>query len=114
MFLRNIFCGVWANNKGDPVVAKQNQRKLHAVIKMFFVMGITWIAEIISFILSWTEGSHKVYKTLFPFQLINSLQVSNTSLIMIIDYRIQSLHILPQGKVADVQGGAKVVGQCFF
>ena len=76
LFLRNIFFGVWANAKSDPVVAQQNQRKLHAVIKMFFVMGITWIAEIISFILFWIEGAHKVYKTVFIFQLINSLQVS--------------------------------------
>ena len=75
LFLWNMLCGVWANQAGDPVVAQQNRQKLHVVIKMFFVMGVSWIAEIISFFLNWFVGSYNIYKSLLFFQLINSLQV---------------------------------------
>ena len=70
-----MLCGVWANQAGDPVVAQQNRQKLYVVIKMFFVVGVSWIAEIISFFLSWSVGSYNIYKSLFFFDIINSLQV---------------------------------------
>merc|ERR1712012_174662 len=41
---------------------------------MFFVMGVSWIAEIVAFFLNWFIGSDKIYKGIFLFQLINSLQ----------------------------------------
>jgi hypothetical protein len=71
-----MLCGVWANQAGDPVVAQQNRQKMHVVIKMFFVMGVSWIAEIILFFVNWLVGDHKIYKGIFLFQLINSLQVN--------------------------------------
>ena len=76
LFLWNMLCGVWANQAGDPVVAQQNRQKMHVVIKMFFVMGVSWIAEIILFFVNWLVGDHKIYKGIFLFQLINSLQVN--------------------------------------
>ena len=76
LFLWNMLCGVWANQAGDPVVAQQNKQKMHVVIKMFFVMGVSWIAEIILFFVNWLIGDHKIYKGIFLFQLINSLQVN--------------------------------------
>ena len=75
LFLWNMLCGVWANQGSEPIVAQHNRQKLHVVIKMFFVMGVSWIAEIVSFFLNWFVGSHKIYRELFFFQLINSLQV---------------------------------------
>ena len=75
LFLWNMLCGVWANQAGDPVVAQQNRQKMHVVIKMFFVMGVSWIAEIILFFINWLVGGDKIYKGIFLFQLINSLQV---------------------------------------
>ena len=76
LFLWNMLCGVWANQAGDPVVAQQNKQKMHVVIKMFFVMGVSWIAEIVLFFVNWLIGDHKIYKGIFLFQLINSLQVN--------------------------------------
>ena len=76
LFLWNMLCGVWANQAGDPVVAQQNRQKMHVVIKMFFVMGVSWIAEIILFFVNWLVGDYKIYKGIFLFQLINSLQVN--------------------------------------
>jgi hypothetical protein len=68
-------CGVWSNNRGDPVIQQQNQTKMKAVIKMFFVMGLTWIAEFVSWALTDKYGGHAIYKTTFVFDLINALQV---------------------------------------
>ena len=76
LFLWNMLCGVWSNQAGDPVVAQQNKQKMHVVIKMFFVMGVSWIAEIVLFFVNWLIGDHKIYKGIFLFQLINSLQVN--------------------------------------
>ena len=76
MFLWNMLCGVWAAQADDPVIAQQNRQKMLVVVKMFFVMGVTWIAELVSFFLIWAVGDHTVYRELFFFQLINSLQVS--------------------------------------
>lgn len=48
---------------------------MKAVIKMFFVMGLTWIAEFVSWALTDKYGGHAIYKTTFVFDLINALQV---------------------------------------
>ena len=83
LFLRNMLCGVWADCKTDPVVCKKNKQRVRVVIKMFFVMGVSWIAEIISFFVYWFFGDDKEHilaYSLTPFQLFNSLQVCITSL----------------------------------
>jgi len=73
LFMWNMLCGVWSAQAGDPVVENQNRTKIFVVMKMFFVMGISWIAELISFFLYWFVGD-AFYKEVFFFQLINSLQ----------------------------------------
>ena len=73
-----MLCGVWADCKTDPVVCKKNKQRVRVVIKMFFVMGVSWIAEIISFFVYWFFGDDKKHilcYSLTPFQLFNSLQV---------------------------------------
>ena len=75
LFVWNMLCGVWANQAGDPVVAQKNRQNMLVVIKMFFIMGVSWIAEIVSFFLNWLVGANNIYKGIFLFQLINSLQV---------------------------------------
>ena len=78
LFLRNMLCGVWADCKTDPVVCKKNKQRVRVVIKMFFVMGVSWIAEIISFFVHLFFGDdkkHIISYSLAPFQLFNSLQV---------------------------------------
>ena len=91
LFLWNMLCGVWANQAGDPVVAQQNRQKMHVVIKMFFVMGVSWIAEIILFFVNWLVGDHKIYKGIFLFQLINSLQVNIYYMNLFFYYRFSQL-----------------------
>ena len=92
LFLWSLLCGVWSNNANDPVVAQQTQQKMRVVVKMFFVMGVTWIAEFISWLLSYTIGSKHVYKIIFPFQVINSLQGLFMFLVIYFDQaRIQKI-----------------------
>lgn len=74
LFLWNMTCGTWANHDGEYAMSQQNKKKVRAVIKLFFVLGITWIAEIVSWGLEWAYGPEKVYKEVFVFQLINALQ----------------------------------------
>ena len=47
-----------------------------AIIKMFFIMGITWLAEIVSFSIDWNEPSNSDNKISFAFSVINALQVN--------------------------------------
>ena len=64
-----MLCGVWSNKRGDPVVA-QNKQKEGVVLKMFFVMGLSWIVEVLA--IFWDTKIH--YKEDFVFQLFNDLQ----------------------------------------
>ena len=74
LFLYNMCCGVWSQKSGQPGNAR-TQRKLKAVCKVFFVMGLTWIAEIITWALKTKFGHHRLYKYTFPLELLNALQV---------------------------------------
>jgi hypothetical protein len=44
----SICCGVYG---GSSVIEAQSQKRIKFASKMFIIMGISWIAEIISFIL---------------------------------------------------------------
>ena len=41
--------GVFANGLNQQSITDQNKKRMTAIIKMFFIMGITWLAEIVSF-----------------------------------------------------------------
>ena len=76
----NMFCGVWGLKTGDPSLSQERQQqliKLHVCIKLFFVMGITWIANIISTIIrsAMKLEAMDVKEYVIFFQIINSLQV---------------------------------------
>ena len=94
LLLWNMLCGIWSEGKNDPAVRKKNQQRVRVVIKMFFVMGIAWIAEIVSFFLTWAVGNDAVYREVFFFQIINSLQVSEKGLLTNCINRAFILHLL--------------------
>ena len=68
-----MLCGHWSN--ADPVLKQQNKKRMKAVIKMFFVMGVTWILELVGWIVDYKYGTARVHKYVLPLDLINSLQV---------------------------------------
>jgi len=48
-------------------------------------MGITWVAEIISFFVSWKYGEFYTYKYVSIFDVINALQGTFIAILMIFD-----------------------------
>ncbi|CAB4060597.1 MTH [Lepeophtheirus salmonis] len=72
----NLLCGVWADGADDPLIRKQNRLRHKAVFKLFFAMGISWLAEVISWIIEWTVGkssSAVIIGSAF-FDIVNALQ----------------------------------------
>ena len=65
-------CGVFAQG---PAIEDENNKRLKAIVKMFFVMGPTWLAEILHFALSQGVKQCHVNKVVILFDLINCLQV---------------------------------------
>ena len=47
---------------------------MSVVLELFFVMGLTWLAEIISIIISWQQGAAYTGPEILVFDVINSLQ----------------------------------------
>lgn len=70
----NLCCGIWADKSGDPMLRAQNKTKYATVVKMFFAMGITWIAEQVSFLLETIYHPSEVKYVTTVFKIINSLQ----------------------------------------
>ena len=80
-----MVAGFWSTNihasDEKERIKKRNQR-LKVVFKMFFVMGITWIAEIISWAIETKYTKYQVFKNEglrysgLVFQIINSSQVT--------------------------------------
>lgn len=44
----NMCCGVYANT---GIIQSQNRKRIFIALKLFFIMGITWLSEITSFIM---------------------------------------------------------------
>ena len=69
-------CGVFAQKSGKgPAIEDENNKRLKAVVKMFFVMGPTWLAEILHFALKQGVKECHVNKVVILFDIINCLQV---------------------------------------
>ena len=77
--------GFWAENAlaaTEKERAKKQKQRMKVVTKMFFVMGLSWIADVVSWGLEQLPGGQlALYKnqglryTLLFFQIINSSQV---------------------------------------
>ena len=79
MFIWNMTCGVFAKQSGGgPQIRDESYRRRKAAVKMFFVMGPTWVAEIIGFAIPYTGiiCQSLVDRLVLPFDIINALQVS--------------------------------------
>ena len=72
-------CGVYAHGGTNlnQSINDQNKKRFKAILKMAFIMGISWIAEIISFYITWQFGheSFSHSKIIFGFKIFNALQV---------------------------------------
>ena len=85
IFVWTITFGFWGTDKAitttDEEKAQRRRQRMKVVIKMFIVMGLTWIADIVSWAITLNGLSKKfnnkglLYSEVF-FDCINSLQVS--------------------------------------
>ncbi|XP_040563393.1 probable G-protein coupled receptor Mth-like 3 [Lepeophtheirus salmonis] len=83
----NLLCGVWADGADDPLIRKQNRLRHKAVFKLFFAMGISWLAEVISWIIEWTVGkssSAVIIGSAF-FDIVNALQGVTIFVVIVFD-----------------------------
>ena len=78
MFIWNMAVGVFAKQSGGNAKIKdEGHRRRKAAVKMFFVMGPTWLAEVIGFAIANSGVSQSLTDSLvLPFEIINALQVS--------------------------------------
>lgn len=100
IFLWNIGCGLWTSstNTTDKERAEKRRQRMRVVIKMFFVMGLTWIADIIHWAIETKHGKYEIFKNkgllysgLF-FVIINSSQGIIMFMVVYFDTgRIQAL-----------------------
>ena len=84
VFVYNLTAGFWSDNtlaNTDKERAEKRKQHMKIIIKMFFVMGLSWIADIISWGLAESYGPFEVWKigglryTALFFLIINSSQV---------------------------------------
>ena len=73
----NICCGTFGSARDDPVIQDQHKKRLRAVIKMFFVMGLIRIVEIIRFIFDIMYGNTNltIRRLSLFFDIMIALQV---------------------------------------
>ena len=67
--------GVFGNGHNHQSITDQNKKQMTAMIKMFFIMGITWLAEIVSFSVEWHDPTNSDNPISFACNIINALQV---------------------------------------
>ena len=79
LFCWNMGFGVFGNGHNHQSITDQNKKQMTAMIKMFFIMGITWLAEIVSFSVEWYDPTNSDNPISFAFNIINALQVYLTN-----------------------------------
>lgn len=80
----NLYCGVWSERRMvSATIEKSNLRvKNVMVVKLFFVLGVTWLMEVVSVVLS-TYGIDSLI--FFVFDVINALQGFILFVVMVTD-----------------------------
>ena len=61
------------------------------VLELFLVLGLTWLADVISLLLNWANGSAHVTFEVFVFDAINALQGFFTFMVLVCKSRIRSM-----------------------
>ena len=78
LFICELMCDTWSVHKRDELdeTGKYSHKtRMKVVTKIFFVLGLTWVAEIVSWICHYTYSVRLVYKIVLFFDLVNALQV---------------------------------------
>ena len=88
----SLLFGIWAVPREDTNANSRGSRQMFwIVLELFLVLGLTWLADIISLSLNWAYGSVYVgYEVLF-FDAFNALQGFFIFLVLVCKSRMRSL-----------------------
>ena len=67
--------GVFGNSHNYQSITDQNKKHMTVIIKMFFIIVIPGLAEIVSFSVNWHDPTNSDNPISFAFVIIHSLQV---------------------------------------
>ena len=71
----SLLFGLWAPSAdGDTRRYEKTKQMLGVVVELFLVMGITWVADVISTFINWRRGEVYLGWEIVVFDVINSLQ----------------------------------------
>ena len=87
-----LLCGVWASAWDTDSGNRNNSRQMFwVVMELFLVMGLTWLADVVSLIISWNNGKTYSGWEIIIFDIINSLQGLLIFIVFICKPRIRKL-----------------------
>ena len=88
----SLLFGIWAIPREDSSTSSRGSRQMFwIVLELFLVLGLTWLADVISLLLNWANGSANVTFVVFVFDAINALQGFFTFMVLVCKSRIRSM-----------------------
>ena len=88
----SLLFGIWAIPREDTSSSSRGSRQMFwIVLELFLVLGLTWLADIISLALNWAYGSIYVGYEVFFFDAFNALQGFFIFLVLVCKSRMRSL-----------------------
>ena len=88
----SLLFGIWAIPREDSSTSSRGSRQMFwIVLELFLVLGLTWLADVISLLLNWANGSAHVTFEVFVFDAINALQGFFTFMVLVCKSRIRSM-----------------------
>jgi len=89
----SLLFGIWAIPREDTnsTSSRGSRQMFWIVLELFLVLGLTWLADIISLALNWVYGSIYIGYEVFFFDAFNALQGFFIFLVLVCKSRIRSL-----------------------
>ena len=86
----NLLFGLWSSRDGDTGSVERSRQMLLVVVELFLVMGLTWLAEVVSLIINWRRGAAYSGVEIIIFDIINSLQGLLIFIVLVCKPRMRS------------------------
>ena len=72
----SLLFGIWAIPREDSSTSSRGSRQMFwIVLELFLVLGLTWLADVISLLLNWANGSAHVTFEVFVFDVLLFLHI---------------------------------------
>ena len=87
-----LLFGIWAPSRDTDNGTRSNTRQMFGiVVELFLVMGLTWLADVVSLAISWNHGYAYSGWEIVIFDIINSLQGLGIFLVLICKQRMRGI-----------------------